>query len=215
MKPKLFAKIRCFAGEMKAKKMIASFALLLLAIYLSQAQGMKANKSVSTTGQMSGAVARYKAAGPLLQAPTAARREILDAYGKLPLSFEANQGQTDTQVKFLSRGRGYAMFLTRRAETVLVLRRPSPKQDSRHPTGLLAASKPKPEPVTPPVVVRMKLDGANATPQVEGLEELSGKANYFIGNDPAKWRTNVPTYARVQYHAVYPGVDLVYYGNRG
>ena len=61
----------------------------------------------------------------------------------------------------------------------------------------------------------MKLDGANATPQVEGLEELSGKANYFIGNDPAKWRTNVPTYARVQYHAVYPGVDLVYYGNRG
>jgi uncharacterized protein (TIGR03437 family) len=49
---------------------------------------------------------------------------------------------------------------------------------------------------------------------VEGLEELPGKSNYFIGKDPGKWRTNVPTYARVKYHEVYPGVDLLYYGNQ-
>jgi len=48
-----------------------------------------------------------------------------------------------------------------------------------------------------------------------GAEELPGKTNYFIGNDPKKWRTNVPTYAQVRYHDVYPGVDLVYYGNQG
>jgi hypothetical protein len=60
----------------------------------------------------------------------------------------------------------------------------------------------------------MRLVGANATAPVTGLEELPGKSNYFIGNDPSKWRTNVPNYAKVKYANVYPGVDLVYYGNQ-
>ncbi len=55
---------------------------------------------------------------------------------------------------------------------------------------------------------------ANASPRVEALEELPGKANYFLGNDPTKWRTNVPTYARVHYQDLYPGIDLIYYGNQ-
>ena len=61
----------------------------------------------------------------------------------------------------------------------------------------------------------MKLVGANPNPKVSGMEELPGKSNYFIGNDPKKWRTNVPNYAKVEYKDVYPGVDLVYYGNQG
>ena len=56
--------------------------------------------------------------------------------------------------------------------------------------------------------------GANPDARVTGREELPGKANYFIGNDPAGWRTNVPTYARVHYEDLYPGIDLVYYGNQ-
>jgi len=60
----------------------------------------------------------------------------------------------------------------------------------------------------------MKLLDANPAPRITGVEELSGRSNYFIGNDPAKWRTNVPTYAKVKYQDVYPGVDLVYYGNQ-
>src|SRR3989441_4502002 len=60
----------------------------------------------------------------------------------------------------------------------------------------------------------MKLLGANPTPRVTGVEELRGRSNYFIGNDPAKWRANVPTYANVEYRDVYPGVNLVYYGNQ-
>jgi len=63
-------------------------------------------------------------------------------------------------------------------------------------------------------VVRMKLVDANASAQITGRDELPGKSNYFIGNDPKKWRTNIPTYARIQYKDVYPGVDLVYYGNQ-
>ena len=61
----------------------------------------------------------------------------------------------------------------------------------------------------------MKLVGANPNPKIVGMEELPGKSNYFIGNDPKKWRTNVPNYAKVKYANVYPGVDLVYYGNQG
>jgi hypothetical protein len=61
----------------------------------------------------------------------------------------------------------------------------------------------------------MKLVGSNPHAKVSGLEELPGKSNYFIGTDPKKWRTNVPNYAKVKYAGVYPGVDLVYYGNQG
>src|SRR5205823_149116 len=64
-------------------------------------------------------------------------------------------------------------------------------------------------------IIRIGLAGANSAPQVTGHDELPGKSNYFIGNDPKKWRTNVPHYGKVKYEAVYPGVDLVYYGNQG
>ncbi len=63
-------------------------------------------------------------------------------------------------------------------------------------------------------MVRMKLVGANPKAKVSGLDELPGKSNYFVGNDPKKWRTNVANYAKVKYANVYPGVDLVYYGNQ-
>jgi len=67
----------------------------------------------------------------------------------------------------------------------------------------------------PDSVVRLQLVGANPSAAVAGEAELPGKANYFIGNDPKQWRTNVPTYGRVKYQGLYPGVDLVYYGNQG
>jgi hypothetical protein len=66
----------------------------------------------------------------------------------------------------------------------------------------------------PPQVMRMRLVGGNAKARVVALDELPGRSNYFIGNDPKKWRTNVPSYGRVKYDGVYPGVDLVYYGNQ-
>ena len=140
---------------------------------------------------------------------------VSEAYGKLPLHFEANQGQTDPGVKFLSRGRGYTLFLTGRGEAVMLLGKPAPMYDRLESAALLrAAAKPPPEPATPAAVERMNLIGASASPRVEGLEESPGKANYFIGNDPKMWRTNVPMYAKVKVQGVYPGVDLVYYGNQ-
>jgi hypothetical protein len=63
-------------------------------------------------------------------------------------------------------------------------------------------------------VLRMKLRNANADAKVSGLDELTGTSNYFIGNDPAKWRIGVPTFAKVKYEGIYSGIDLVYYGNQ-
>src|SRR6185369_10338594 len=63
-------------------------------------------------------------------------------------------------------------------------------------------------------VVRLKMIGANTTPRVEGQDELPGKVNYFIGNDREKWRRNIPTYRKVCFKDVYPGIDLLYYGNQ-
>src|SRR3989475_9759201 len=144
--------------------------------------------------------------------PAAAATEarVSEAYGKLPLHFEANRGQTHEDVRFLARGPGYSLYLTA-GEAVLVLTKPNPdtKRDAHStPERLNTQAR------GTPVVVRMSLVGAAPKPLVSGLDELPGKANYLIGKDPAKWRTNVPTYAKVHYRAVYPGIDLVYYGNQ-
>ncbi|HEX4007052.1 MAG TPA: choice-of-anchor D domain-containing protein [Acidobacteriaceae bacterium] len=142
------------------------------------------------------------------QAPNnlpAAGKQAAKNFRNLPLAFEANQGQADPAVRFLARGAGYGIYLTER-EAVLTMR-PSLRRHSPS-EGALRADR------TPPEVVRMKLAGASTAAQPDGLNKLPGVANYFIGNDPSKWRTGVPTYAKVRYAGVYPGVDLVYYGDQ-
>ncbi len=64
-------------------------------------------------------------------------------------------------------------------------------------------------------VVSLRLVGANPKPEIIGLEPLRAKSNYFIGNDPKRWRTNVPNFAKVMYKDVYPGIDVVFYGKNG
>ena len=143
----------------------------------------------------------------------AARIQVAQNYGRIPLSFEANQGQADTTVKFVSRGSGYSLFLTD-ASAVLALTKPevsSAKPSHTVGKGLKPASA---HPARKTDVVRMELACANRAVQVTGSDPLPGTANYFIGNDPAKWHTGVPTYAKVKYAGVYPGVDLFYYGNQ-
>lgn len=153
--------------------------------------------------------------------PEAAKRRIQATLLRAPLSFEANQGQTDEQVKFLARGPGYQLFLTS-TEAVMVLRQAGGSRRSaignreKLADRLLARSNPKSEIENPKSqVVRMTLRGANPEAEVVGVQELPGKVNYFIGNDPKKWRTNIPTYKRIEYKDIYPGVNMVYYGNQG
>ena len=125
------------------------------------------------------------------------KAKIAERFGELPLSFEINDGQTDEAVKFVSHGPGYDLFLTAN-EAVLSLRKPQ-AETARKVEGS---------------VLRLKLLAANATPRVEGREQLPGKLNYFIGNDRNQWRRNISTYRKVYYTDVYPGIDIVYYGNQ-
>jgi hypothetical protein len=138
---------------------------------------------------------------------------LQSTYGKLPLSFEANQGQWDPSVQFVTRGRGHQLFLTP-SEAVLTVRTGSTKTDGRSdhtPQPKLFSSLPP----SSHSVVRMQFAGADSQAEMVGLDTLPGIVNYFIGDDPSKWRTNIPTYQKVGYKDLYPGIDLVYYGNQG
>ncbi len=117
---------------------------------------------------------------------------IRASYSKLPMIFEENHGQADPNVNFLARGSGYGLFLSNR-DVVLSLQ---PRSGNN-------------------AVVRMSLAGANRHATATGIDELAGKSNYLIGNNPAKWHRNIPLFSRVRYAGVYPGVDLVYYGKQG
>jgi hypothetical protein len=134
-------------------------------------------------------------------------------YGALPLAFEANRGQTDANVRFVAHGDGYSVFLTGSA-AVLALHKgsdcmPTNAHSDQSPKVCSAESD----------IMRMDLAGVATGshakgPRIDGEDELLGKVNYFIGNDHAKWRTGLPTYAKVRYTGVYPGIDLVYYGSQ-
>jgi len=171
-------------------------------------------------------------ARPALQSAAvtpATRARINASFAALPLAFEANEGQTDSQVKYMARGSGYTLFLTsgdavlsfassssssvqsrpkemmqRRLlgysrETHRLIRRNQPR--ARHTASSMAA-------------LRMHVVGGQWDAQIVGSGQLSAKANYIIGNNPSKWHREVPRYARVSYHDVYPGIDLTYHGQQ-
>ena len=131
----------------------------------------------------------------------------LSMFSGLPLMFEPNQGQwnldpADARAKFVSRGSGYSLFLGSGGAILSLTSRDSSKSAARK--GAVRAE-----------VLQMKVAGANPNASVEATDPLPGKSNYLIGNDPAKWRRGVPQFARVQYKNIYPGINLVFYGNQG
>jgi len=121
-------------------------------------------------------------------------QQIRAAFGRLPLSFEPNQGQSDSRVKFLAHGNGYGLYLTS-SEAVLAL--PQRGKDESRP------------------VVEMQFGGANQSAQIAGTSLLPGKSSYFIGNNPSRWHRNIPQFSRVQYRDLYSGIDLDFYGRQG
>jgi hypothetical protein len=117
------------------------------------------------------------------------RERAKAALAQLPLSFEENQGQFDSRVLFLARGKGFTLSLGEREAAIGL----------RGEDGESAA-------------VAMRFEGASLA-RVAGTERLPGVINYLTGGDKSEWHTDVPTFARVRYSGVYPGVDLVFYGN--
>ncbi len=182
------------SGNSSANKFrVVSLAVLIvsvasLALYFST--GVRAAKSSSSSANSAADKARKISASTL----------------SLPLFFEPNQGQTAPQVRFLAHGAGYGLFFTG-DEAVLQLHKTSAQTRPAVANGLANNDS--------SAVIRMHLDGANASAAISGDKALPGKSNYFIGKNPANWHRDVPQFARVQYRAVYPGIDLLYYGNQG
>jgi hypothetical protein len=137
--------------------------------------------------------------------------ELRASYGALPLSFELNQGQTDGAVDFLARAGGYLLFLTP-TEAVMAFDNSTAHSGKWNREGFLSTDRNKPVPTR--LIVRMKLEGANPAASVQGLDQLASRANYFSGADPSQWHTDIPSYARVRYAQVYPGIDMLFYGNQ-
>src|SRR5579859_942742 len=186
---------------------VCFFSLLILAFCLSTPYSIHAGTAARTTGT------------PVAAASLAAN------YGNLPLSFERNDGQTNAQVKFLSRGGGYSMFLTSNG-AVLVLSKPLPasaqpanpafrNKVGGNRSGAQAWGRNLSQKMTA-TVLRLQLAGEKLNPaaKISGLAELPGRSNYFRGSDRSQWVTNIPNYRQIEYRSIYPGVDMVYYGNQ-
>ncbi len=205
---------------------------LALALTPWLASATEVSTTPSAPGQPAESLRLLSTATPVIRsAPTASSRPG-EAYGRLPLSFEPNVGQAGGQFQFLARGSGYGLYLSPTG-AVLVLARtalgeqlpPSetPRQEARTTgerrgpsSGRRSLALNHQPPIAERQVTALRVDLVGAAPQaaMTGRGELPGRMNYFKGSDPAQWRANVPTYSSVAVQGVYPGIDLVYYGNQ-
>jgi hypothetical protein len=131
------------------------------------------------------------------QQSNALQPEVASSISRLPLVFEPNHGQAPPGARFVSRTGKYTLLLTA-DQAILVLPQAGSSSDKGSARRLL----------------HLELIGAQSEPSMEGIDQLPGKSNYFIGRDSANWRTNIPQYAKVEYRSAYPGIDLVFYGNQ-
>ena len=129
------------------------------------------------------------------------KAEVQRTYGDLPLSFEPNRGQAGNQVRFLSRGPGYSYLLLDR-ELVFQVQSGGLPIRSKAPDAMGGIS-----------ALRMRLVNGKPRPEIHGENRLRSKSHYLRGTDPSQWQLNAPTFSRVRYRQVYPGVDLIFYGN--
>jgi hypothetical protein len=125
----------------------------------------------------------------LIPVVVAAQPTAIQVLNSQPLYFEENRGQMDSQVKFVARGTGNAVLISDNEATLMLGRKENVE------------------------TVSLKLDGSVPGSVLRGVDQLPGRVNYFIGNDPSRWLTDLRTYSRVERRGVYPGIDLVYYGN--
>jgi RHS repeat-associated protein len=129
--------------------------------------------------------------------------------GTLPLAFVPNSGQADSQARFVTHSMGGSLFFTPDGIAMALPTPQASNNDAAHrgQRQRIRASR--------PLVVQMQFIDANATPRLTGLGNLPGKVNYLVGNDPSRWRTNLPSYASLAYGELYAGIELRYDGGEG
>jgi hypothetical protein len=136
-----------------------------------------------------------------------------------PFSFEENKGQTDPRVKFIARSPGAMIFVSPTELTFRLdpasdkPRGASPREELEHYQN--GSKQAKRALASMGAAVRMRLVRANPQAEISGMEPLGSRSNYFIGNDPAKWHRGIKSYRRIRLRNVYPGIDVIYYGDGG
>jgi hypothetical protein len=183
---------------------VPAIAVLTVAVaggaVLFSASGAKNAQAVKQSGNKS-------EAAPVSAEQRGRVRATLDA---LPLAFEANQGQTDPQVKYTARGNGYSVFLTAN-DTVFAIT--SAKHPAARPSRIPGMhSQPQATEKMRSAAIDMRLVGGNLKPEIVAGNEVPGVINYYAGSDPKNWHTGVKQYSSVSYRDVYPGVNMVFHG---
>jgi Chitobiase/beta-hexosaminidase C-terminal domain/Bacterial Ig-like domain (group 3)/Beta-propeller repeat len=166
-------------------------------------------RMIAALGLMFGPLAIAQSA---YSVPIADRPQIGKNYRALPLNFESNQGQTDPRIKFLSDGSGYSLFFSDNDAVIALSKKIPGPTTTRHQLNTVHSEGTQHNDLKTDII-RMQLVDSQANVTLSGEGRLPGTVNYFNGNDPTKWHSGVSTFERVKYANVYPGVNLVYYGN--
>ncbi len=207
------------------RKFLLAGSIVALAVFaalgIAAAASLRAHRGTATTEH----AAAVSVQAPALTAPNVTAQQsgkgdarVRASVEALPLAFEANQGQTDPQVRYMARGNGYTVFLTAN-DTVFALQSSSPT------AGAIVAGKHRVTASAPAkeqsaesaekersAAIHMHLIGGNPQSQIIGESQLPGHSNYFIGNDRSQWHADVSQYARISYRDTYPGINMAFYG---
>ncbi|HZS09589.1 MAG TPA: SBBP repeat-containing protein [Blastocatellia bacterium] len=201
--------MKLFSPRARISVVISLIAIMLAVAMAGSGLRLRSEKIVSAQSRPGRQTASVK---PARQ--NAAPARLGESFGRLPLRFEANQGQTDARVRYLARGSGYGLFLTDNEAVVRLRGSECGTRNALTAGPASGADNPQSAICNPQSVVRMKLVNASPQPRVTGLDDLGSRSHYLIGSDAKQWRTGVRNFARVKYEAVWPGIDLVWYGNQ-
>ena len=190
-------------------RVVAAVLVLLLVGCVVFGLASRSLSPTATASQISSPAPAGASPMPLSVADAKARARSL--FAGLPLMFEPNRGQANLdpanpRSQFVARGSGYSLLLGSEGAILELYSRVPPNEN---------ASKPSTSGPNRVTSLQMKFAGANPKPALTGANLLPGKSNYLLGNDPAKWRKGIPQFARVRYEEIYPGINLVFYGNQG
>jgi len=173
--------------SMKTRLFIVFALLATLALLPGPALAGAFSLDSTATPDQSATAANMLRDASAVQTDSASKARALEAYGQSPLSFIPNQGQVDERVGYYVQSGGQSLWFTADGVTMDL----------------------------PETTLHLEFLDANPLARLEGGDKLPGVVNYFIGNDPTKWRTNIPTYGRLTYHDLWPSVDLIYEGRPG
>lgn len=185
-------------------QLFSAFAIITLVLFVSQPALPSAARSADVAGMKT------------------AEQRVTESYSQLPITFERNIGQLDAQAKYIVRGNGVTTYLT---DGGAVFTMPLPDKATNRTSAAaarnsggrarLGADVAQLNPAARGAAIAMTLAGAKATPAIVAEDLQAVTSNYFRGADPSQWRTGVPHFTRVRYADVYPGVDLLFFNDRG